>query len=140
MLQHAVTVALIHEKIGKNPERMSQIKPFIDKHNWEGINSPSEKHDWRKFEKSNPIMFCMLKVCENSNFCNVVMPAKDTKILEFNQYYKSDKASFTIFAELESLIEKIDGCKNNPEKSSTAKVGKHIPSGFRFFKVYNIVM
>ena len=28
------------------------------------------------------------------------------------------------------LIEKIDGCKNNPENSSTTKVGEHIPSGF----------
>ena len=27
-------------------------------------------------------------------------------------------------------IEKIDGCKNNPENSSTSKKGKHIPSVF----------
>ena len=26
------------------------------------------------------------KVCENKNFCNVIMPSEDTKILEFNQY------------------------------------------------------
>ena len=31
------------------------------------------------------------KVCESKNFCNVIMPPKDTKILEFNQYQKSDK-------------------------------------------------
>ena len=58
------------------------------------------------------------------------MPSKDTKILEFNQYQKSDKAPFIIYADLECLIEKIDGCKNNPENSSTTKVSKHIPSGF----------
>ena len=28
------------------------------------------------------------------------------------------------------MLEKIDGCKNNAEKSSTAKVGEYIPSGF----------
>ena len=28
------------------------------------------------------------------------------------------------------LIEKIDGCKNNPERSSLTKVGKHVPLGF----------
>ena len=33
-------------------------------------------------------------------------------------------------ADLLCLIEKIDGCKNNPGNSSTAKVSKHIPSGF----------
>ena len=58
------------------------------------------------------------------------MPSEDTKILELNQYQKSDKATFIIYADLECLIEKIDGCKNNPENSSTTKVSKHIPSGF----------
>ena len=28
------------------------------------------------------------------------------------------------------MIEKIDGCKNNPENSSTSKVSEHIPLGF----------
>ena len=58
------------------------------------------------------------------------MPSEDTKILEFNQYQKSDKAPFIIYVDLESMIEKIDGCKNDPENSSTTKVSKHIPSGF----------
>ena len=33
--------------------RNSEIKSFIDKYNWEGINYPSEKDDWKKFEKNN---------------------------------------------------------------------------------------
>ena len=43
------------------------------------------------------------KVSENKDFCNVVMPFEDTKILEFNQYHKSDKARFIIYADLECL-------------------------------------
>ena len=39
-----------------------------------------------------------------------------------------------IYADLECLIEKINGCKNNLENSSTTKVGEHIPSGFSMFK------
>ena len=70
------------------------------------------------------------KVCENENFLNLIMSSEDTKILEFNQYPKSDKAPFIIYADLECIIEKTDGCKNNPENSSTTKVSKHIPSGF----------
>ena len=58
------------------------------------------------------------------------MPHDDTKILEFNHYQKSDKALFIIYADLECIIEKIDGCKDNPENSSTTKVSEHIPSGF----------
>ena len=34
-------------------------------------------------------------------------------------------------ANLEYLIEKIDGCKHNLENSSTTKVGEHIPSDFK---------
>ena len=65
------------------------------------------------------------------------MPPEHTKIVEFDQYKKSDKAPFIIYADLEWIIEKIDGCKNNPENSSTTKVRKHIPSGFN---VYNMVI
>ena len=58
------------------------------------------------------------------------MPSEETKILEFNQYYKSDKAPFVIYVVLECIIKKIDECKNNPKNSFTTKVSKHIPSGF----------
>ena len=50
------------------------------------------------------------------------MPSKDTKILEFNQHQKSDEASFIIYADLECLIQRIDGCESNPENSSTPKI------------------
>ena len=58
------------------------------------------------------------------------MPSEDTKILEFNQYQKSDKARFIIYADLECLIEKTDRFKYNPEISSTAKVSEHNPLSF----------
>ena len=53
-----------------------------------------------------------------------------TKILEFNQIQKSDKASFIVYIDLECITEKIDGCKNNLKNLSTRKVSEHIPSGF----------
>ena len=58
------------------------------------------------------------------------MTSEDTEILEFNQYQKSDEAQFSIYADLERLIENIDGCYINPGNSSTTKVSEHIPSGF----------
>ena len=63
-------------------------------------------------------------------FCSVLISSEDTKILRFNQYQKSYKTPFFIYADLESLIEKMNECKNIPEKSSTAKVGEDISSGF----------
>ena len=41
-----------------------------------------------------------MMVCENKDFCSVIMPSKDTKILELNQDQKSDKAPFIIYADL----------------------------------------
>ena len=43
------------------------------------------------------------------------MSSEDTKLLEFSQYKKSDKAPLIICADLECIIGKTDGCKNNPE-------------------------
>ena len=33
--QYAVIVALSHEKIKNNPQRITKLKPFINKYNWE---------------------------------------------------------------------------------------------------------
>ena len=61
------------------------------------------------------------------------MPFDDSKILELNRYQKFDKAPFIIYADLEFLMQKIDGCKNNSEDSSATAIGEHIPSFFSMF-------
>ena len=63
------------------------------------------------------------------------MLSKDTKIQEFNQCQKSDKAPFIIYADLECIIEKIDGCKGNPENLSTTEVSQNILSGFSIYAI-----
>ena len=35
------------------------------------------------------------------------MPSEDTKILEFNQYQKSDKATFFIYADLGCIMKRL---------------------------------
>ena len=61
------------------------------------------------------------------------MPEEDNKILKYNQGEKSMKVPFTIYADLESLLEKMNTCHNNPEKSSTTRINKHTPSGYSLF-------
>ena len=58
------------------------------------------------------------------------MPTEKIPLLEFKQYVKPDKMPYNIYADIQSLIQKIDGCANNLEKSSTAKVGEHITFGY----------
>ena len=61
------------------------------------------------------------------------MPEKDNKILKYNHGEKSMKVPFTIYVDLESLLEKMNTCHNNPEKSSITKINKHPPSGYSLF-------
>ena len=58
------------------------------------------------------------------------MSSEDTMILEFNQYYKSDKTPYITYADLEYLMRKNDGCREYPGYSSTVKVSEHNPSSF----------
>ena len=37
----------------RNPERVSNIKWFINKYNWKGVNYPLKIDDWKTFEKNN---------------------------------------------------------------------------------------
>ena len=43
---------------------------------------------------------------------------------------------FIVYADIESLIRKIDGCANNPENSSTTKIGEHILCGYSMSKIW----
>ena len=59
----------------------------------------------------------------------IPMPEEDNEILKYNHREKSMKVPFIIYADLESLLEKMNTCHNNPEKLSTTKINKHTPSG-----------
>ena len=52
--QYVVTVALNYGDIESHPERVSNIKKFINKYNWKELNYPSKTDDWKTFEKNNP--------------------------------------------------------------------------------------
>ena len=199
-------------KLKKNPQGISNIKPFIDKYNWKEIDFPSHGKDWEKFEsnnksialnilyvpyntekirhaykskynltRENQVILLMItdgekwhylavkslsalfreitgnnhgdfyclncfqsyttenklkkhkKVHENHDYCYVEMPDEDNKILKYNQGEKSMKAPSIIYADLECLLEKMNTCHDNTEKSSTTKVNKHTPSGYSLF-------
>ena len=53
MLSICYHCCINYEKIKDHPERISRIRPFIDKYNWKEINFPSHCEDWEKFESNN---------------------------------------------------------------------------------------
>ena len=50
------------------------------------------------------------------------MPTKGNNIIKYNHGEKSIKIPFTIYADLECLLEKMSTCQNDPNKSSTTKI------------------
>ena len=51
--QNALNDSLGYQRIKKNPQKISKIKPYINQYNWKGTKSPSDKEDWKKFEQNN---------------------------------------------------------------------------------------
>ena len=74
--QYAVTAALNYEEIDLRPERVPNIKLFINKYNWKGINYPSKIDEWKKFEKNNPTIALFIFYIKEKEMC----PAYISKI------------------------------------------------------------
>ena len=75
--QYSITVALNHQNIENHPERISNIKPFIDKYNWKGIDFPAGIKDWKKFERNNKtIALNILFVPHNEKTINLAYKSK----------------------------------------------------------------
>ena len=72
-------------------------------------------------------------VCENHDYSYVEMPEKDNKKLKYYYGERSMKVPFIIYADIESLLEKINTCHTNPEKSSTTKINNHTASGYSLY-------
>ena len=75
--QYSITVALNHQNIENHPERISNIKPFIDKYNWKGIDFPAGIKDWKKFERNNKtIALNILYIPPNTKTINLACKSK----------------------------------------------------------------
>ena len=75
--QYAVTLALNLDKIKKDPQRVSKIKLFIEKYNWEDIDFPSTCKDWNKFECNNEAALNILYVPYNTKKINTAYKSKN---------------------------------------------------------------
>ena len=75
-VQYAATLALNLDKIRKNPQRISKIKPFIDQYNWKDIDFPATSKDWKKFELNNEIALNILYVPHNTRKIHVAYTSK----------------------------------------------------------------
>ena len=81
--QNALDDALNYQIIETHPERISKLKPFINKYNWEGIEFPAGPKDWKKFERNNKtIALNILFIPHNTEIIRVAYRS------EFNNKHK----------------------------------------------------
>ena len=72
IIQNALDDAIDYQNIAKHPERISQLKPYINKYNWEGIEFPAGPKEWIKFEQSNKtVALNMLSIQRNTKTISV---------------------------------------------------------------------
>ena len=89
--QYAITIALNHENIGNHPEKISNIKPFINQYIWRDIDFSAHQNgqegsenlksimaiDWNKSEKNNnTIDLNILYVPHNKKEIGVIYMSK----------------------------------------------------------------
>ena len=74
--QYAITLALNLDKINKNSQRISKIKPFIEEYNWKDIDFPSTSKDCKKFELNNEIALNILYVPHNTKEIEIAYNSK----------------------------------------------------------------
>ena len=75
--QYAVTLALNLDKIRKDPQGVSETKPFIEKYNWEDIDFLSTSKDLKKFECNNEVTLNILYVPYNTKKINMAYKSKN---------------------------------------------------------------
>ena len=76
-------------------------------------------------------------MCKDHDYGYTETPNENNKILKHNPGEKSVKAPNIIYFDLNSLLEKISTCHNNPKKLSTTKIDKHTAAGYSFFTRYS---
>ena len=52
-LIYAIIALLNHHKIDNHPERISNLKPYINDYNCQGLEFPTQSRDWKKIEENN---------------------------------------------------------------------------------------
>ena len=77
MFSICCNISINLDKIKKDPQRISKIKFFIEKYNWEDINFPSTSKDWKKFESNNEVALNIFYVPYNTKIINIAYKSKN---------------------------------------------------------------
>ena len=75
------------------------------------------------------------KICDNNDYCKIIMPGEDHKILKYSQGTKSIKMEYAIYLDLECILSKHDTCANSSNNSYSKTISTHEVSGYSLLVV-----
>ena len=76
--QYALTVAVSNGETKSHLEKVSNIKSFINKYEWEGMNHQLQIDDWKTFEKHKPTTALNISYIKEKEIC----PASNNSIID----------------------------------------------------------
>ena len=82
--------------------------------------------------------WCQESLSRHQEYCSeyeavkIELPEKGT-MLKFENYNRSEKVPFVVYADFESYIKPMQSCDPHPEKSYTKQYQKHEPLSFCYF-------
>ena len=116
--QNALDDALTYQTIESNPQRISKLKPYINKYNWKGINFPAGSKEWQTFEQNNDIIALnVLYLKHNTKQISVVYKSKHNnkhkKQVILLMISDGEKYHYLAVNNLSALLQKIS---SNPKE------------------------
>ena len=72
--QYGMTVTLDYGEFELLPERVSNIKPSINKYNRKGMNYPLKRDDWEWLEKNNSAIGINILYFKEKEICSAHVP------------------------------------------------------------------
>ena len=90
-------------KIIKNLQTITKINPFINKYNWKEISFPSEKDDWKKFEKNNVTIALSVLYAKKEKYILLIFQ-NITQIVKNKLFFQTDKMALSCSKKLSALL------------------------------------
>ena len=76
MFSICCNISIKLNRINKDPQGISKIKPFINNYNWKDIDFPSTNKDWKKIESNNEVALIILYVPNGTKKTNIAYRSK----------------------------------------------------------------
>ena len=105
--QNALDDALNYQAIKTNPERISKLKPYINKYNWKEIDFPAGPKDCIKFEQNNKTFALnVLNIPSNTKTISVAYSSEYKQVILL-MITNGKKSHYLAVTNLSALLEKI---------------------------------